>query len=210
MDPWGFIHEGDFIALSWRTFPLLEGLGYHLEQQIMRTLLWLALLLLMLLSVSCAGPEPEYRTNATVKDIMDSVVDPNADFLFKSVSTVITVKGVVEKAPHTDDDWKELRRHTVALMEATNLLQIPGRLVAQPGEKSENPQIELSPEVIKTLIDSDRASWIKHAHTLHDAGGAMMQAIAAKDSQKVAEAGDVIDKACEGCHKQYWYPDQRK
>ena len=164
----------------------------------------------VLFSSSCAGPPPEYRTTATVKDIMDSVVDLNADYLFKAVSTVVTAKGIIEKAPQTDDDWKELRRHAVALMEATNLLQIPGRLVAQPGEKSENPQIELSPEVIKTLIDSDRASWIKHAHSLHDATTAMMKAIAARNSEQVAAAGDMIDKACEACHKQYWYPEQRK
>ena len=177
----------------------------------MRTFLSLALSgLLLLVSTSCAGPPPEYRTTATVKDIMDSVVDPNADFLFKAVSTVVTAQGITERAPHTDDDWKELRRHAIALQEATNLLQIPGRLVAQPGEKSENPQIELSPEVIKTLIDSDRASWIKHAHTLHDATVAMMKAIAEKNSEQVAVAGDVIDKACEACHKQYWYPEQRK
>ena len=164
----------------------------------------------LLFSNACAGPPPEYRTTATVKDIMDAVVDPNADYLFGSVSTIVTAKGVVEKAPQTDDDWKELQRHAVALMEATNLLQIPGRLVAQPGEKSENPQIELSPEVIKTLIDSDRASWIKHAHTLHDATTSMMKAIAARNAEQVAVAGDVIDKACEGCHQQYWYPEQRK
>lgn len=166
--------------------------------------------LALLFSNACAGPPPEYRTTATVKDLMDSVVDTNADYLFKAVSTVVTAKGIIETAPHTDDDWKELRRHAVALMEVTNSLQIPGRLVAQPGEKSENPQIELSPEVIQTLIDSDRASWIKHAHALHDAATAMLKAIEAKNSEQVATAGDGLDKACEGCHKQYWYPDQRK
>lgn len=177
----------------------------------MRTyLLVLFVGLASLFSSGCAGPPPEYRTTATVKDIMDSVVDPNADYLFASVSTVVTAKGVVEKAPQTDDDWKEMRRHAIALMEATNSLQIPGRPVAQPGERSENPQIELGPEVIKTLIDSDRASWIKHAHSLHDATTAMMKAIAARNAEQVAAAGDIIDKACEGCHKQYWYPDQKK
>lgn len=141
---------------------------------------------------------------------MDSVVDPNADYVFQAVSTVVTAKETIEKAPKTDDDWKELRRHTVALMEATNLLQIPGRLVAQPGEKSDNPQIELSPEVIKTLIDSDRASWISHAHRLHDAATATMKAIEARNSEQVAAAGDLIEKACESCHQQYWYPEQSK
>ena len=177
----------------------------------LRTFLALVLTgLVLLLSSGCAGPPPEYHTTATVKDIMDSVVDPNADYLWKAVSTVVTAKGVIENAPKTDDDWKEMRRHTIALMEATNLLQIPGRLIAQPGEKSENPRIELSPEVIRTLVDSDRASWIKYTHGLHDATAAMMKAVQAKDSEKVSEAGDVIDKACEACHKQYWYPEPRK
>jgi hypothetical protein len=165
---------------------------------------------MLLLCSSCAGPAPEYRTTATVKDIMDSIVDPNADYLWDAVSTNSTAKGVIEHEPKTDDDWKELKRHTIALMEATDLLQIPLRLVAKPGEKAENPQVELSPEVIKTLIDSDRAAWIKHNHTLHEATEAMLKAIDTKSTAGVLDAGDLIDKACETCHKQYWYPERPK
>jgi len=165
---------------------------------------------LALFCSGCTGPEPQYRTTATIKDVMDSIVDPNADFLWKAVSTESGAKGIVEHAPQNDDDWKELRRHAIALMEATNTLQIPLRLVAKPGEKSENPEVELSPEVIKTLIDSDRASWIKHNHTLHDATAAMLTAIEAKNTNGVLDAGDSIDKACEACHMQYWYPEKRK
>ncbi len=165
---------------------------------------------LLLLISSCAGPAPEYRITSTIKDIMDSVVDPNADFLWNSVATISDIKGVTERAPQTADDWKDLRRHAVALMEATDLLQIPGRLVARPGEKSENPGIELSPEVIKTILDSDRASWIKYNHGLHDATGLMLKAIDAKDVAAVTDAGDKIDMACEACHKHYWYPEQSK
>ena len=141
---------------------------------------------------------------------MDSIVDPNADYLWKAVSTDSTKEGIIEHAPHNDDDWKELRRHAIALMEATNALQIPLRLVAKPGEKAENPQVELSPEVIKTLIDSDRAAWIKHNHTLHDATATILSAIDAKNTDGVLAAGDQIDKACEACHMQYWYPEKLK
>src|SRR5262245_22880282 len=81
-------------------------------------------------------PQTEYRTTATVKDIMDSVVDPGADFIWDSVETVVSAKGVEEKAPHTDEEWKEVRRHAVMLLEATNLLQIPGRHVAKADRKS--------------------------------------------------------------------------
>src|SRR4051794_14373938 len=70
--------------------------------------------------------QAEYRTTATVKDIMDSMVDPGADYIWDSVETVVSAKGVEEKAPHTDEEWKNVRRHAIMLMEATNLLQIPG------------------------------------------------------------------------------------
>ena len=39
---------------------------------------------------------PEYRLNATIKDIMDSFVDPGADYIWDAVSTTVTAKGSVE------------------------------------------------------------------------------------------------------------------
>lgn len=139
---------------------------------------------------------------------MDSVVDPNADFVWESVSTTATAKGIVEKAPRTDDEWREVRRHTIALMEATNMLQIPGRRVARPGEKAQDIRIEEPPEVIQTVIDSDRAAWYKNAHGLYAAAELLLKATDAKDVDGLVEAGDRVDKACETCHLKYWYPEQ--
>jgi hypothetical protein len=161
-------------------------------------------------SQPAAQPQPEYRTTATVKDIMDSMVDPGADFIWESVETVVSAKGVEEKAPHTDEEWKDVRRHAIMLLEATNLLQIPGRHVARPGEKAEDPKVELSPEQIEDMINKDRASWIKHAHSLHDATMEAFKAIEAKDPEKLLEVGNGIDEACEKCHLQYWYPNEAR
>jgi len=164
----------------------------------------------MLLAVACAPrqPAPEYRLTATIKDLMESLVDPSSDYLWESVSTDVTAKGTITKTPHTDQDWANLRHSTVALMEASNLLQMPGRRVAQPGEKSANPGIEETPEAIESLINTDRASWIKHAHGLYDAAAVMMKAIEEKNADGVSDAGEILDKACESCHTQYWYPHQ--
>src|SRR5262249_43607826 len=109
---------------------------------------------------SCSQQKPqaqqqtqaEYRTAATVKDIMDSMVDPGADYIWDSVETVVSAKGIEEKAPHTDEEWKNVRRHAIMLMEATNLLQIPGRHVAKPGEKADDPKVELAPDQIEEKI----------------------------------------------------------
>jgi len=173
-----------------------------------------------LLAVACSAPQQsvpgtakppetaaaEFRTTATIKDIMDSVVDPSADFIWDSVSTIVTRKGVEERRPRTDMEWKEVRRRCIALIEATNLLIMDNRLVARAGEKSENPGIELGPEEIKGIIDSDRASFIKFAHGLHDAGMKALAAIDKKDADALSDSGETIDEACEQCHLKYWYP----
>jgi hypothetical protein len=148
----------------------------------------------------------DFRTTATIKDIMDSVVDPSADYLWDSVATIVTRKGTEERRPRTDMEWKEVRRRAIALVEATNLLIMPGRKVAKPGEKSENPGIELGPEDIQGLIDADHASLVKFAHGLHDAGMKALAAIDKKDPDALSDSGEAIDEACEQCHLKYWYP----
>ncbi|MDP9114653.1 MAG: cytochrome c [Acidobacteriota bacterium] len=169
---------------------------------------FLLLITFLLLLTGCGPAEPEYRTAITMKEIMDSIIDPNADYLWGSVSVLSTAKGFVEKAPKTNEDWLEERRHAISLMEAANLLQIPGRRVALPGEKATNPGIEEPPEVIQTLIDSDRAKWTQYAHELYDAGSLMLKAIDGKNVPTFEAAGEDVDKACESCHVHYWYPHQ--
>src|SRR5678815_5205302 len=108
-----------------------------------------------------------------------------------------SAKGVEEKQPHTDEEWKEVRRKAIALMEATNLLQMPGRKVAKPGEKADDPKVELGPEQIQALIDKDRGAFNKFAQALHDATMESFKAIDAKDAEGVLNTGDKIDTACE-------------
>lgn len=157
-----------------------------------------------------AQPEAEYRPTATVKDIMDALVDPGSDYIWDSVETVVSAKGTEEKAPRTDEDWKAVRNHAIMLIEATNLLQMPGRHVAKSGEKADDPKVELSPEQIEGLINKDRAAWIKYAHGLHDATMKTLEAVDAKDKDKLLDVGNDIDEACEKCHLQYWYPNEKR
>ena len=180
----------------------------------MRKFLWLLLLIVPLyLSAACKSqppePKPEYRLTATIKDIMDSMVDPSADILWESVATIVSAKGTEERAPKTDDDWTNVRRRAITLIEATNLLQMPGRKVAKPGEKSENPQIELEPQEIERILNADRAAWTKLALALHDAAAEALKAIDAKNTQGLLDSGEKIDTACENCHLKYWYPNQQ-
>jgi hypothetical protein len=151
-------------------------------------------------------PQAQFRPTATVKDIMTSVIDPEADVLWNSVATIVSLTGTEERAPKTDEDWAAVRRSAVQLVEATNLLRIPGRLVARPGEKSENPRIELQPETIQKMIAEDPATWSALVDRLHDAAVPALTAIEAKNAKGLFDAGEHIEHACEACHQQYWYP----
>jgi cytochrome c556 len=152
--------------------------------------------------------QPAYIPTATIKDLMLSIVDPSADVVWLSVTSIVDDKGLNETVPKTDEDWVKVRHGAVALAEAANLLMIPGRRVARPGEKSETPGVELEPEEMDELIAKDRAAWNQRATHLHDAASAVLQAVAAKDANKVFELGEQIEEACENCHKQYWYPNE--
>ena len=137
---------------------------------------------------------------------MLSIVDPEADVLFNSVATIISATGTEERAPRTDEEWAAVRQSAIQLVEATNLLRIPGRLVARPGEKSENPRIELQPETIQKLIAEDPATWTRLVNRLHDAAVPALNAANAKNAQGIFDAGEYIERACEACHQHYWYP----
>jgi hypothetical protein len=147
---------------------------------------------------------------ATIKDIMDSMVDPNGDFIFESVQQIADEHGVREKAPKTDEDWEEVRHHLFVLIEAPNLLTMEGRKAARPEDKSKNPAIENEPAEVQKLVDADRSSFIRRARRLQDAAILGMKAVDAKDKDALFKAIDRIDKACENCHLHYWYPNDKR
>jgi hypothetical protein len=184
----------------------------------MRRFSWLLLAgMSVFIVVACNRSQPPppasqtaFRPTATIKDIMDSMVDPSADTLWESVATIVSAAGTEERRPKTDEDWTNVRRAAIRLVEGTNLLVMDGRHVARPGEKSENPGIELEPSQMEDLINKDRESFVKLAHGLHDAGSTALSAIDAKNAEGLLDAGEAIDTACENCHLKYWYPLQEQ
>jgi plastocyanin len=153
---------------------------------------------------------PDLLRTATIKDIMDSMVDPSGDFMFQSVQQISDEHGISEKAPKTDEEWEEVRHHLFVLIEAPNLLTMEGRRVARPEDKSKAPGIENEPEEVRKLLDADRPSFIRRARRLQDAATLAMKAVDGKDKDALFRALDSIDKACENCHLHYWYPNDKR
>ena len=152
---------------------------------------------------------PPFLPDATIKDLMLNVVDTSADVVWLSVTAVQDERGLTEIRPRNDDEWNKVKGGAITLAEAANLLMIPGRHVARPGEKSETPGVELEPQEMEVMINQDRDSWNERAKALHMAALNALQAAEAHDADKIFEVGEQIENACENCHRQYWYPNEK-
>jgi hypothetical protein len=153
----------------------------------------------------------EYRLTATIQELM-GIIDPCADVLWHSVAYIATTKGVQDRQPRTDEEWKAVRNSAITLIEAANLLSMPGRRVAATHGPADTPpgRGELSHAEIQQRIDSTHDSFTQFARNLQDAGLKALSAIEAKDAQGLMDAGGTIDEACEACHITYWYPHQNR
>ena len=165
------------------------------------------------LFVSCAKSDQpsaaagDYELVASIKDIMDTQIDPSADYIWQSIGTEVSAEGIKDKRPQNPDEWKEARRKAMLLVEGANLLMMPGRKVAKPGEKAENPEVELNPEQIQELIEKDRPAFIKLAKEFQKISIEQLKAVEDKDVDSMLRLGGTLDETCENCHKVYWYPN---
>src|SRR5262245_17298449 len=156
--------------------------------------------------------ESSIKPIVTIKELMENIIDPIADNVFDAVGVDVSDKGVVETKPVSDDDWAKVRQGAVTLAEGSNLLKMH-RPVAPPGDQNNSggpTAPELSPEQIQAKIDGDRALWNKHADDLRDEALKVLDIVKAKDADSLFQAGSRLDKVCENCHLEYWYPGDRK
>jgi cytochrome c556 len=189
----------------------------------MRTAFWLLILVLAVLVTGAiatwrvtkraAAAEAVMTRVGTVKEIMEGIVDPNADVVWESVATNITAAGVEDKAPRTDEEWAVVQHSALMLAEAANLLKIKGREIARADDvnmKSGPDAPELTPPQIQEKVNRDWSLWISHANRLQETAIKAWAVANARNVNGIIEVGDTLDKACESCHLEYWYPDMKK
>lgn len=154
-----------------------------------------------------AQPSGDFMPQIPIVDLMDSMVMPAAQVVWDAVVYESTANGETVTGPATDEDWQKLRWSAIALAESANNLAVPSRHANRPGAVA--GEGELDPAKIDALIAANRGAWVGHTHVLYEAAMQAVKAIDAKDAQQVSDAGGVIDTACEGCHLQFWYPEQK-
>ena len=153
-----------------------------------------------------AKADADHPIYSTVKDLMESIVDPSADVIWNAVGTVADKQGVQDMAPKTPEEWAGVRHAAIRLIEGGNLLMMPGRDAAAAGVKSDAPGVELEPPEITALIKKKRKSFDGFARALQALGSEVLRASEAKNADLLIEIGGRMEEVCESCHKTFWYP----
>ena len=121
---------------------------------------------------------PQTVPIASVKQIMKGIVSPAAMTVFSSVSTTVSIKGIEERQPRTDDEWEMVGNAAAALIESGNLLMMGTRTI-------------------------DKGDWVKMAQALIDAGRKTLNAVKEKSPESVLESGEAVNTSCDNCHRRY-------
>lgn len=162
--------------------------------------------LLAACNISATEPNPPFKPAATLQEIMTSVIDPNIDFVWNSVSSISTANGTEERRPQTDGDWLVLRQHALTVAEAGNLLLIENRPIAAANAKTSSGGAELNPADITKLIAANGNEYVNRVHNFQAAAQQLIAAIDARNVEDLERAGGEVEQACEQCHTQFWYP----
>lgn len=122
-------------------------------------------------------PAP-FKPVVNTRELMQSVIDPNADIVWNAVKTIVTIAGVDEVRPKSDAEWVTIRNAAVTIAESGNLLMLAPRA-------------------------RDRSEWMKGAQALIETGTAAMRAAEAKNADQLFTVGGDMYSACLNCHQKY-------
>ena len=139
-------------------------------------------IILFSLSLALLGCTPDKpKTNTTslnLKQLMEWVIDSNADVIWDSVKFITTNEGTKEIFPQTDQEWEAIRNSSATLIEAGNLLMLEGRA-------------------------KDNTEWVKYAQRLSNTTEVALKAAQEKNKEALFDAGGNIYNACKACHDKY-------
>jgi hypothetical protein len=146
----------------------------------------------------------------SVKELMKYMIDPVADNIFDAVSVTVTKRGVVEVEPKTEEDWDKIATGAVSLAEGAYLLKIR-RPFTPPGDENNSTgpdPVELSPAQITAKVERDPVEWNARIEALRNVALEALDVVKRKDVKELWDLGENLDKACEACHRSYWYPGE--
>lgn len=147
----------------------------------MRTLLLPSLLLMLGACAPAPAPTAQFEAVVDAKQMMNWIMDPNADVIWGSAGTISTLEGVEDLAPTTQAGWDAVRNAAATLAETGNLLKMPGH--------------------------SRGDDWNEIATGLTRTSVLLIGAAEQKNDQQVFDYGGQLYNVCVACHQRYMLPE---
>jgi hypothetical protein len=110
---------------------------------------------------------------------MRAVIDPSADVLWGAVGSVVTIEGIEDFFPRTEEEWIKIENAAVTMMESGNLLMLGDRA-------------------------RDNQEWMTRSVALVDAGQLALDAARSRNPDQIFKIGGDVFAACDSCHQLYW------
>lgn len=146
--------------------------------------------LLMLAGVAflagCSGqsedsdtPKADYVQAHDIRQLMEQVVQPQADVFWGSAGYVSDAEGERDLTPTTEEGWLATRSSAATVTQMGNLLMTP-------------------------LYAKGRGEdWIKFSKALVEIGQRAEAAAVARDSEAIFDVGATMYNVCQACHEVY-------
>ena len=140
-----------------------------------------------------APAAPASRNPATLAQLMKGILYPNSNIIFfaqsdnpNDVPQAKDPATAVNPLASSYGKWEAVENSSLALVEAANLLTVPGR-------KCSNG----------LPVPVTNADWPKLVQGLRNAGMVAYKAAQSKNQDKILDAADVMTTACANCHDKY-------
>jgi hypothetical protein len=158
----------------------------------------------LLLNSACATQQPQqpaaqkeaasaYQVHADLRQVMRGILYPASNVIFAvQDKNPAEIKPAADPATSTDPlastygGWAAVENSGLAMVEAANLLMIPGR-------KCSNGR----------AVPLQNADWPMLVQGLRDAGMSAYKAAQEKNQDKILDAAGEVTTACENCHSKY-------
>ena len=176
----------------------------------LRTLLILSPLAL---ATACSQGQDEPAAEVqTFHEVMKDEVDKNADELWDIANKAIGDRAGIDPTKMTDARWDQLADKAEAVQRAAlKIAMMDPLVVAKPGVKISDEDIPggHSAAQVQERFDKEPQKLRDMANGLAAHVGDLAAAARAHDAARAGALVDQLDPVCEGCHLEYWYPDQK-
>ena len=126
-------------------------------------------------------PETMFNTTIPLALLMEHVVTPAAFGVWGASGFVISESGEHDRAPKNDEEWELVVNHAATLLETSNLMLLPGRIIDE--------------------------RWVSYVTPFSKLGERALIAAETQDAQAISDVGDELVVVCGTCHVAYGLPE---